>query len=183
MLIIQLVIEFFKAGLFAVGGGLATIPFLYEMSYKYGWFSIETLTTMIAVSESTPGPMGVNMATYVGTHLLGILGGILTTLSLVTPSIIVICIIAKMLTKFKESVLVQSIFTGLRPAVVALIMAACSGIFISTLFVDGFSLTLQGISWIHVILFVILLAIYFWKKPHPILVIVSTGILGVILNL
>lgn len=183
MLIIQLILEFFKAGLFAIGGGLATIPFLYEMSYKYGWFSIDTLTTMIAISESTPGPMGVNMATYVGTNLMGIGGGIITTLSLVAPSIIVICIIAKMLTKFRENKLIQSVFCGLRPAVVALIMAACSGIFISTLFVSGFTLSLKGINWVHVVIFAGLLLVYFWKKPHPILVIVTTGLLGVLLNL
>ncbi|SJZ51383.1 chromate transporter [Anaerorhabdus furcosa] len=183
MLLLQLIIEFFKTGLFAIGGGLATIPFLYEMSYKYGWFSIETLTTMIAISESTPGAMGVNMATYVGTHLVGIVGGIITTLSLVAPSIIVICIIAKMLTKFKESKIVQGLFYGLRPAVVALIVVACSSIFITTFFKDGFTLSFAGIEWIHVGVFVVLYALYQWKKPHPILVIVATGILGVLFQL
>lgn len=183
MLIFQLMFEFFKAGLFAVGGGLATIPFLYEMSYKYQWFTIQELTTMIAISESTPGPMGVNMATYVGTHLLGLGGGILTTLSLVTPSVIIICIIARMLTKFRESKLVQAIFTGLRPATVALILAACSGIFVNTLFINGFTLSLTGINWFLVVLYGILLALYFWKKPHPVLVIVCTAILGVVLSL
>lgn len=183
MLIFQLMFEFFKAGLFAVGGGLATIPFLYEMSYKYQWFTIQELTTMIAISESTPGPMGVNMATYVGTHLLGLGGGILTTLSLVTPSVIIICIIARMLTKFRESKLVQAIFTGLRPATVALILAACSGIFVNTLFINGFTLSLTGINWFLVVLYGILLALYFWKKPHPVLVIVCTAILGIVLSL
>ena len=84
---IRLCIEFFKTGLFAVGGGLASIPFLKEMAVKYGWFTIEDLTTMIAVSESTPGPIGVNMATYVGFHMYGLAGGIAATLSLVAPSI------------------------------------------------------------------------------------------------
>lgn len=183
MLIIQLMIEFFKAGLFAVGGGLATIPFLYEMSAKYNWFTVQTLTMMIAVSESTPGPMGVNMATYVGTHMLGVGGGLIATLSLVTPSVIVICIIAKMLTKFKESKLVQAMFLGLRPATVALILVACSGIFINTLFIEGFSLSVQGVRWIHVLLYAGLLGLYFWKKPHPVLVIISTAVLGVVLSL
>lgn len=183
MLLIQLVIEFFKTGLFSIGGGLATIPFLYEMSYKYHWFSVETLTTMIAISESTPGAMGVNMATYVGTHMLGIAGGIITTLALVTPSVIIICLIAKVLTKFKESEIVRSLFYGLRPAVVALIVVACSSIFISTFFVDGFSFSLSGISWVHVIVFAIVCGVYVIKKPHPILVIVITGILGVVLSL
>lgn len=183
MLLLQLIIEFFKTGLFAIGGGLATIPFLYEMSYKYNWFSIETLTTMIAISESTPGAMGVNMATYVGTHLVGILGGIVTTLSLVAPSVIVICIIAKMLTKFKESKLVQALFYGLRPAVVALIAVACSSIFITTFFKDGFTFSFGGIEWMHVVVFAVLFGIYQLKKPHPILVIVATGLIGILLQL
>ncbi|MEG0177388.1 MAG: chromate transporter [Anaerorhabdus sp.] len=183
ILFLQLIFEFFKTGLFSIGGGLATIPFLYEMSYKYNWFSVETLTTMIAISESTPGAMGVNIATYVGTHLLGIIGGIITTLALVAPSVIVICIIAKILTKFKESNIVKGLFYGLRPAVVALIVVACSSIFASTFFVDGFTFSLSGINYIHVIVFAILFAFYQKKKPHPILVIVFTGILGVILSL
>lgn len=89
--------EFFKTGLFAVGGGLATVPFLEEISTKYGWFSLSDLTTMIAVSESTPGPIGINMATYVGNHMFGVWGGVAATLSLVAPSIIIICIIARIL--------------------------------------------------------------------------------------
>ena len=101
--------EFFKTGLFAVGGGLATIPFLQEMGQTFGWFDVGTLSTMIAISESTPGPMGVNMATYVGYTLHGLFGGIATTLSLVAPSIIVIIIIANMLDKFKNSKIVRAI--------------------------------------------------------------------------
>lgn len=182
MLVFQIILEFFKAGLFAIGGGLATIPFLYEMAYKYNWFTVQTLTMMIAVSESTPGPMGVNMATYVGTHLLGVGGGILATLSLVTPSVIIICLVARVLTKFKESKLVQSIFTGLRPATVALILAACSGIFINALFINGFTFDLNGLNWLNVVLYAILLGIYFWKKPHPILVILGSAVIGILLS-
>ena len=82
--------EFFKTGLFALGGGLATIPFLTEMMNKYHWFTADMLTDMIAVSESTPGAIGINMATYTGYHINGVLGGIVATLGLVAPSIIVI---------------------------------------------------------------------------------------------
>ena len=99
--LVTVAIEFFKTGLFAVGGGLATIPFLQDMAIKYGWFDLTTLSTMIAVSESTPGPIGINMATYVGYITLGPVGGIISTIALVTPSIIVILIIANMLEKFK----------------------------------------------------------------------------------
>ena len=112
--LITVVIEFFKTGLFAIGGGLATIPFLQDMAVKYGWFDLTTLSTMIAVSESTPGPIGINMATYVGYITLGPAGGIISTIALVTPSIIVILIIANMLEKFKESKIVKQVFNGIR---------------------------------------------------------------------
>ena len=132
---IILFLEFFKTGLFALGGGLATVPFLYEMMEKYHWFTSEMLTNMIAVSEATPGAMGVNMATYVGYHVTdSILGGILTTLALVAPSIIIICIIAHFLKKFKDSPYIQNAFYGLRPAVTAMIASAGLGIFITTMF-------------------------------------------------
>ena len=109
-----LFIEFFKTGLFSIGGGLATLPFLFQMSERYGWFTTEQLTNMIAVSESTPGPIGINIATYVGftTENLGVFGAIFTTLSLVLPSIIVILIIAGFLEKFKENKYVKNAFYG-----------------------------------------------------------------------
>lgn len=183
-LLLTLIFEFFKTGLFAVGGGLATIPFLNEMVTKYGWFTTETLTTMIAVSESTPGAMGINMATFVGTHMAGISGGIITTLSLVAPSIIVISIIAKMFVKFKNSEVVQGIFYGLRPAVVALIIGACSSIFMVTLLnsdqkLSGFAmLNLKSIC-----LFIVLAVVYKYKKVNPILILLCSGIIGILLQL
>ncbi|OUO38955.1 chromate transporter [Flavonifractor sp. An306] len=129
---LQLFFEFFKAGLFAIGGGLATIPFLTDMGARTGWFSAGELANMIAISESTPGPMGVNMATYVGFHtgslaggvVGGIAGGVIATLGLVCPSIIVILIIAGFLKKFRESRGVDAVFYGIRPASTALIAAA-----------------------------------------------------------
>ena len=132
MIYLQLFFEFFKVGLFAIGGGLATIPFLTDMGARTGWFSAGELANMIAISESTPGPMGVNMATYVGFHtgtlaggtLGGILGGVIATLGLVCPSIIVILIIAGFLKKFRESRGVDAVFYGIRPASTALIAAA-----------------------------------------------------------
>ena len=113
---LQLFFEFFKAGLFAVGGGMATIPFLYDISDKTGWFTHAQLTDMIAISESTPGPIGVNMATYVGFTSAGIPGSVIATLGLITPSIIVILIIAGFYNAFKNNKYVQSAFYGLRPA-------------------------------------------------------------------
>lgn len=180
-----LFIEFFKTGLFALGGGLATIPFLYEMMDKYHWFTTNDLMNMIAVSESTPGAMGVNMATYVGYQAMGnnILGGIITTIGLVTPSIIVICIVAKFLKAFKESHWVQDIFYGLRPAVTAMIATAGLGVFVTMVFPESmYSLT--SVSWIHLIFFVVLFLIStFYKKMHPILMIVICACIGILFSL
>ena len=115
--VVFVMVEFFLTGLFAVGGGLATIPFLEEMSMKYGWFSLDMLSTMIAVAESTPGPIGVNMATYIGNIMNGPMMGVVTTLSLVAPSFLVILMVSRVLEKFQKSRLVQNLFYGLRPAV------------------------------------------------------------------
>ena len=131
MIYLSLFYEFFKAGLFAVGGGLATIPFMKEISLKTGWFTLSQLTDMIAVSESTPGPMGVNCATYVGYETAGILGGIIATLGLIAPSIIIIIIISKILEKFRNNKYVDAAFFGLRAASVALI--ADAGVSVSEL--------------------------------------------------
>ncbi len=117
MTYLVLFLEFFKIGLFAVGGGLSTLPFLSELAGKYTWFDEAMLGNMIAVSQSTPGPIGINMATYAGFNAAGILGGIIATVGLVTPSVIVIIIVAHVLNKFKKSQVVQAIFYALRPAV------------------------------------------------------------------
>ena len=124
MILLQLFFEFFKTGLFAVGGGMATLPFLYAMSEKTGWFTKEMLADMIAVGESTPGPIGVNMATYVGFVTAGIPGAVIATLGLITPSIIVILLIARALKAFRENPYVEAAFYGLRPCSVGLIAAA-----------------------------------------------------------
>ena len=175
--------EFFKTGLFAVGGGLATIPFLQEMAGRYGWFDTATLSTMIAVSESTPGPMGVNMATYVGYTTHGPAGAVAATLSLVAPSVIVILMIANMLDRFKQSRIVQNVFVGIRPFVVGLILAACFDIFLTTLFVPGAKTLVGMISWSHIALFGVGLFCYRKFRIHPILIIVAGGVLGAVLGL
>ena len=115
MLYLRLFFEFFKTGLFAVGGGMATLPFMYDISDRTGWFTHAQLADMIAVSESTPGPIGVNMATYVGFATGGVPGAIVATLGVITPSVIVILIVARILKSFRENVYVDSAFYGLRP--------------------------------------------------------------------
>jgi len=124
MTLVRLFFEFCRVGLFSVGGGLATIPFLTDLGERTGWFAPGDLANMIAISESTPGPMGVNMATYVGFRTAGIPGGVAATLGLVSSSIVIILIIAGFLDKFRQSKAVDAVFYGLRAASVALITAA-----------------------------------------------------------
>lgn len=124
MILLRLFWEFFKVGLFSVGGGLATIPFLYDISDKTGWYTNADLANMIAISESTPGPIGVNMATYVGYETAGFLGGFVTTLGIITPAFITILLIVKLLQSFSENKYVKSTFYGLRAASSGLIVAA-----------------------------------------------------------
>ena len=121
---LALFIEFFKTGLFSVGGGLATLPFLYKIADRYSWFDHAMLTDMLAVSESTPGPIGVNVATYAGFHTKGVPGGLAATFALVLPSYIIIVIIARFLARFNENKTVKSVFYGLRPAVAGMIAAS-----------------------------------------------------------
>ena len=179
MIYLLLAFEFFKIGLFAVGGGLATIPFLYDLIDTYGWFSEQMLTNMIAISEATPGPIGVNMATYVGyLSSNSYLGAITTSLALIAPSIIVTNIIAKFLESFKTNKYVTWVFYGLRASVCALVCIAALTIFKSALLPnDQFILK-------HFILFLIGVFITMkYKKLHPIALIVSGAILGIIFQL
>ena len=187
MLYLLLFFEFFKIGLFAVGGGLATLPFLINLTYKYNWFDQSMLADMIAVSESTPGPMGVNIATYAGFNSAGILGGIIATLGLITPSIIIIIIIAKFLEKFKSNKSVEAIFQGLRPASVGLIaVAAFEVIKIALLNIDKYMVTKNIVDLINIkscILFIFIFYTIMKYKKHPIVYIASAAVIGIIFSL
>ena len=124
MILLRLFFEFFKTGLFAVGGGMATVPFMYDIADRTGWFTHELLADMIAVSESTPGPIGVNMATYVGYVTAGLTGSVVATLGLITPEILVILLIARAMKAFRDHPMVDAGFYGLRPCSLGLIAAA-----------------------------------------------------------
>ena len=191
MRLLLLFFEFAKVGLFAVGGGLATIPFLQDMGGRTGWFSDVDLTTMIAVSESTPGPMGVNMATYVGFHTAGVAGGVVATLGLIFPSVIIILIIAGFLLKFRQSKAVDGVFYGLRAASVALITAALLQVAkIALMFhevtADGVAVETQLFYWPAIILAVVVFALVKFspaKKLHPICFIGLAALAGVIFQM
>lgn len=128
MIYLQLFWEFAKIGLFAVGGGMATLPFLERLSEKTGWFDASLISDMVAISESTPGPIGINMATYVGCDVAGVLGGVAATMGVVTPALIVVILVSKYLEKFRGNAVVENAFYGLRPAVTGLIAAAGIGV-------------------------------------------------------
>ncbi|MEE1072529.1 MAG: chromate transporter [Cellulosilyticum sp.] len=187
MIYIQLFCEFFKIGLFAVGGGLATLPFLYDLASKYPWFDATMLPNMIAISESTPGPIGVNMATYAGFSATGIIGGIIATLGLVTPSIMIIMIIASFLNKFKENPYVKSAFYGLRPAVTALIALAGFEVLKVTIFNFNQFIASKNIIDLFNIKALILFIIFYLAtnkiKLHPIIFICSGALAGIIFRL
>ncbi len=189
MLYLQLFWNFFKTGLFSIGGGMATIPFLYDMSDATGWFTHMDLANMIAVSESTPGPIGVNMATYVGfitgmnegNIATAILGAVIATLGLVSPAIIIILLVAAFLNAFKNSPYVNHAFYGLRPASAGLIAAAGISVAVTNFFPEA------GFNWKGMILAVLL-----WiftnkvkktKKLHPIVFIAASAVVGMVFSL
>ena len=186
---LQLFLEFFRTGLFAVGGGMATLPFLYDMAERTGWFTAAQLADMIAVSESTPGPIGVNMATYVGYTSAGIGGAVIASLGLVTPSIIVILLVAAFLKAFRESKYVSAAFYGLRPASTAMVASAGVTVVLAT-FVTGeiaaVADLLTAIDWRCVVLAAVLLVLTRWckatKKLHPIVFIAASAVVGVVLK-
>lgn len=192
MILLRLFFEFAKTGLFAVGGGLATIPFLQDLGARTGWFSAADLSTMIAVSESTPGAMGVNMATYVGFTIArvhgipGIIGAIVATLGLTFPSIVVIVIIAGFLEKFRQSKTVDAVFYGLRPASTALIASAGLTVAMTVLVtLGGAAEHAFSVHWPAVILsLVVFIAMRYTplKKLHPILFIAFSAVVGVVLQ-
>lgn len=184
MLYLQLFWEFFKTGLFSIGGGMATLPFLYDMADKTGWFTRAQLADMIAVSESTPGPMGVNMATYVGFEIFGLPGAVVATLGLIFPSIVVIIIIAGFLQKFRQSKAVDAVFYGLRPASTGLIASAGLSVAVSVfLLVGGTAEHTFALHWPSIALAV---AIFLCmqtkklKKLHPIVFIAAAAVIGAI---
>lgn len=186
----RLFYEFFKAGLFAIGGGMATLPFLYNISDKTGWFTYGQLADMVAISESTPGPIGVNMATYVGFTTAGIPGAVVATVGLITPSIIIILIIAGFLKSFKDSKYVQNAFYGLRPASTGLIAAACFSVFTLIMFnKEAYESSGDLMKLISIPNILLLIVLYYFtavckktKGLHPVVFIAASAVIGIIFH-
>ncbi len=200
MIFLTLFLEFFKIGLFSVGGGLATIPFLQDIAGKYDWFDISMLGRMIAIAESTPGPVGINMATYAGFqagHIYGLLGGIAggftATMGIVVPALVTITLISKAYRKFKENPLVENAFYGVRPVVAGMI-ASSALLLVQQGLLNGavpeFTGLLRWLSQIWalvdfkaVILFAAVLVCVRRLKLHPIIFIAASGVLGALLSM
>ena len=204
MVLLWLFLEFFKVGLLAFGGGLATIPFLEELSETRGWYTLDQLADMIAISESTPGAIGVNMSTYVGYTVgvsnfggyvfMGFIGSLCSTLGLVAPSIIIILIICQFLKKFRDSKVVNWAFYGLRAASFGLVCnAAYSILKISIINIDAFDIVEKDNFWSTLgqafidffdykclILAGIMAFLIFKFKKHPIIYIAVAAIIGII---
>lgn len=190
MILLRLWWEFFKIGMFSVGGGMATLPFLYDISDRTAWFTYDQIADMLAVSESTPGPIGINMATYTGFTTAGFWGSLAATLGIITPGIIIVLLIVAVLDRFRKNKYVEAAFYGLRPASTALIASAGVLVFEIALFnLDAFKESgkvLDIFNFKAIILAILLLVLTRWLKPtkklHPIVFIVFSAVVGILFS-
>ena len=171
MILLDLFFTFFKIGLFTFGGGYAMLPLIQEEVAMHGWLTTNELINFIAVSESTPGPFAINISTYIGSEMAGIIGAICATLGVVLPSLIIIILVAKFFEKFKTNKIVKGCMTGLKPAVIGLIGASVLSIG-KTVFVEN------GFSFVSLVLFLSMSVLAF-KKVHPIIIILISAIIGI----
>ena len=191
MILLKLFWEFLKIGLFSVGGGMATLPFLYDLADSTGWYTYSQLADMLAVSESTPGPVGINMATYVGYTVGGFAGAVTATVGIVLPGVILVLIIVSVLDKFRGNRYVDAAFYGLRPASTALIAAAGitvveAALLNTALYAQTGSL-LALFSWPAIILAAVLWLLTNVVKPtkklHPVVFIAASAVVGIVFSL
>jgi chromate transporter len=174
---------FFRIGLFAIGGGLATVPFLFELADNSDWLTREAVGNMLAVAQSSPGAIGVNLAAYTGFRYAGVPGGYMAALGLVCPSIIIIILVAKALQAFKESGIVKRLFDGFRPAAAGLLSAAGFGAIALSLYNAAAPVWYELIRWRETVLFVVLFGLIFKFKKHPVIYILAAGAAGAALKL
>lgn len=187
MIYLLLFFEFFQTGLFSVGGGMATLPFVLKILSRYPeWFSDLTLPDIVAIAESTPGPLGVNVATYAGYVAAGPVGAFSATFGLVLPSFLCILIVASLLDRFRSNEAVSSAFTGIRPLTIGLIAAACWSVISMTLFPGlGDVPSSPNVEWELLILSSVLFALMQWKKTariHPFFFILAGALAGLLFS-
>jgi chromate transporter len=175
--------EFFKIGVFSVGGGLATLPFLYQMADKYEWLTRENVADFLAIAQSSPGAIGVNMAAQTGFRCAGLPGAILAALGLISPAIVIIVIIARMLLAFKENKIVALVFSGLRPAAAGLLAAACFGALKISLYNGAAAKWYEIIRLREFVIFAVLFLLVLRFKGHPIIYIALGAAAGIALGL
>ncbi|MBE6588388.1 MAG: chromate transporter [Ruminococcaceae bacterium] len=180
MIYLQLLWAFFKIGALTFGGGLAMLPLIEDEVLSHGWIDRELLVNFIAVAESTPGPIAVNLSTYVGSEVGGFFGALCATLGVVTPSFIIILIVARCYEKFKENKIVKGCMSGLKPCVVGLIGAAAVSVFCTVFIPDGFKLSLFSEIGTYTSLGIFAAALFMsHKKLHPIFVVCFSAIAGI----
>jgi chromate transporter len=188
MRLLYLFATFFRTGLFAVGGGLATLPFVFEIADNSGgWLTREMVGNMLAVAQTSPGAIGANLSAYVGIRYAGISGAYAAALGLIAPSIVIIIIIARMLKAFKENPIVKSLFAGFRPAAAGLLSAACFGAIALSLWnANAQSATpawYELLRWKEALIFAVLFFLIYKFKKHPVIYIFAAGLAGVVLKL
>ncbi len=180
MIFLKLFLTFFKIGAFTFGGGYAMLPFIKEAVLSNEWMSLEEIVDFIAVSESTPGPFAINMATFIGNHQGGIFGSFCATLGVVMPSFIIILIVAKCYEKFKNSTIVAGCMTGLKPAVIGFIGSAILSIMATVFIPNGFSVEIfKSVDFYASAVIFIGAYVLTFKKVHPIIIICLSAVTGI----
>ena len=178
LLLLSLFWEFLKIGLFCVGGGMAALPFLYDLGDKTGWYTSTQVLDMLAVSESTPGPFAVNVSTYVGAELAGLPGAFCATLGVVLPSFLIILLVARFYAAFRSSAIISGAMSGLRPAVIGMIGAAAVSVGQTVFAPDGVQ-ALAGYPLACSLAIFVLMAFLTHRKLHPIAIILLSALLGI----
>lgn len=181
MILLKLFLTFFKIGAFTFGGGYAMLPLMQQEVLANGWLTEEQIINFIAVSESTPGPFAINMATYIGAETAGFLGSVCCTLGVVLPSFIIILLVARFFMAFKDNKWVKAVMSGLKPAVVGLIGAAVVSVALEVFFPSGMSISVfkSFTFWASAVIFGIVMFMQH-KKVHPIILILASAALGII---
>ena len=175
MIYLQLFIQFFYIGVFSFGGGYATLPFLFDISEKFAWYSLDELNNMLAVASITPGPVGINMATFAGFKTAGILGSLLATTAIVLPSLIFVVLISKMLNHFCENIYVKSVISVLKPLGCGLLTAVGVNLFINEFFAENFNI-------LNFIFCFTLIIISLFKHKSAIFYLSAGALWGIVIN-